>query len=203
MSVFPKLALTVRRILFLFGIRQTKNDLPNNNIRISFPSQHSQRQVFMRQYVQLICTDIFRSCWSSHLPDQVIFTYIKEQIKKKRRTICAEGRHLCWRERKLLVEPPMADRWKDRGQTKCTAWSSRLEVGPEITFMKPPDTVLGPIEVYSVSKDKIDQEGSQLRTLELNKSKTMSQSWLKLSRVIFWNYLFEVCSVIKTYIHYP
>jgi hypothetical protein len=34
---------------------------------------------------------------------------------------------LCWRERKLLVAPPMPDRSK--GQTKCSPWSSRLGVG--------------------------------------------------------------------------
>jgi hypothetical protein len=33
---------------------------------------------------------------------------------------------LCWRERKLLVGPPMLDRPKGRGQTKCSPWSSRL-----------------------------------------------------------------------------
>jgi hypothetical protein len=77
---------------------------------ISFPSQPSQGQLFMRKYVQRIGTDIFRSCWISHLPDQMIFTYIKKQIKKMR---------------KLL-----ADRSKNRVQMKCTSWSSRLGVRP-------------------------------------------------------------------------
>jgi hypothetical protein len=35
---------------------------------------------------------------------------------------------LCWWVRKLLVEPPMPDRWKRRGQTKCSPWCSRLGV---------------------------------------------------------------------------
>jgi hypothetical protein len=35
---------------------------------------------------------------------------------------------LCWRECKLLAEPPMPDRSKGRGQTKCSPWSSRLGV---------------------------------------------------------------------------
>jgi hypothetical protein len=35
---------------------------------------------------------------------------------------------LCWRERKLLTAPPMPDTSKDRGQTKCSPWSSRLGV---------------------------------------------------------------------------
>jgi hypothetical protein len=34
-----------------------------------------------------------------------------------------------WRERKLLVAPPMPDRSKDMSQTKCSPWSSRLGVG--------------------------------------------------------------------------
>jgi hypothetical protein len=32
-------------------------------------------------------------------------------------------------EHKILVEPPMPDRSKSRGQMKCNAWSSRFEVG--------------------------------------------------------------------------
>jgi hypothetical protein len=36
---------------------------------------------------------------------------------------------LCWREHKLLVEPPMPDRSKASGQAKCSPWSSRVEVG--------------------------------------------------------------------------
>jgi hypothetical protein len=40
---------------------------------------------------------------------------------------------LCWRERKLLIEPSMPDRSKDRGQTKCSPWSSRLGSGLRLT----------------------------------------------------------------------
>jgi hypothetical protein len=36
---------------------------------------------------------------------------------------------LCWRERKLLVGPPMPDRPKGSGQAKCSPWSSRLGLG--------------------------------------------------------------------------
>jgi hypothetical protein len=32
---------------------------------------------------------------------------------------------LCWWERKLLVGPPIPDISKNRGQTKCSPWSSR------------------------------------------------------------------------------
>jgi hypothetical protein len=35
---------------------------------------------------------------------------------------------LCWRERKLMVGPPMPDRSKVKVQTKCSTWSSRLWV---------------------------------------------------------------------------
>jgi hypothetical protein len=59
------------------------------------------------------------------------------------------ARHkLYWRERKLLVKPPMPDRSKRRGQTKCSLWSSGLGVGclandstPEkFTVTKPAET---------------------------------------------------------------
>jgi hypothetical protein len=36
---------------------------------------------------------------------------------------------LCWRERKLLVEPPVSDRSKGKVQMKCSPWSSRLGLG--------------------------------------------------------------------------
>jgi hypothetical protein len=70
---------------------------------------------------------------------------------------------LCWRESKLLVEPPMPDRSKGRSQTKCSPWFSRFGAGrgtdrptpQKITVMKPPETygggqdphmVLSPVE---------------------------------------------------------
>jgi hypothetical protein len=36
---------------------------------------------------------------------------------------------LCWRDRKFLVGPPMTNKSKSRGQTKCSPWPSRLVVG--------------------------------------------------------------------------
>jgi hypothetical protein len=39
------------------------------------------------------------------------------------------NRELCWRQRKLLVVPPMPERSKGRGQTNCSLWSSGLGVG--------------------------------------------------------------------------
>jgi hypothetical protein len=38
-------------------------------------------------------------------------------------------KELCWRERKLLVEPPVPKRSKGRGETKCILWSSVVGVG--------------------------------------------------------------------------
>jgi hypothetical protein len=35
----------------------------------------------------------------------------------------------CWRERKLLLGPPMPDKSKGKGQTKCSPSSSMLRVG--------------------------------------------------------------------------
>jgi hypothetical protein len=45
--------------------------------------------------------------------------------------VCAHqwSEELCWRKHKLLVQPPMPDRSKGRGQMKCSPWSSRLGVG--------------------------------------------------------------------------
>jgi hypothetical protein len=36
---------------------------------------------------------------------------------------------LCWRERKLLIDPPMQNRSNGRGHTKCSRCSSRFGVG--------------------------------------------------------------------------
>jgi hypothetical protein len=41
----------------------------------------------------------------------------------------AMTRELCWRERKLLIEPRMPGMSKGRSQTKCRPWSSRLGFG--------------------------------------------------------------------------
>jgi hypothetical protein len=56
---------------------------------------------------------------------------------------------LCWRERKLLVAPHMPDRSKNRSQTLCGPWSSRLVFGrvfsnrtlEESTVANPPEPV--------------------------------------------------------------
>jgi hypothetical protein len=58
------------------------------------------------------------------LPPRGLLPYCGEQI-------CASQwpGELCWRERKLLVGPPMQDRSKGMGQTNCSPWSSRLGDG--------------------------------------------------------------------------
>jgi hypothetical protein len=58
---------------------------------------------------------------------------------------------LCWCERQLLVVPPMPDRSKGRGQTKCGLWSFRLgfrcgtndPLRDIFTVTKPPETYGG------------------------------------------------------------
>jgi hypothetical protein len=54
---------------------------------------------------------------------------------------------LCWRKHKLLVGPPMPDRSKGRGQTKCSLWSFGVGVRcganepstEKCTVAKPPE----------------------------------------------------------------
>jgi hypothetical protein len=65
--------------------------------------------------------------------------------------ICLWLGELCWREGKLLVEPPMSNRSKRRDQTKCSPWSSKLGVrlgaydtSPrKFTITKPPEEIHG------------------------------------------------------------
>jgi hypothetical protein len=56
--------------------------------------------------------------------DYSIFVLLEEEV-------CESQWHgeVCWRERKLLVGPPMTDRSTGRGQMKCSTRSSRLGVG--------------------------------------------------------------------------
>jgi hypothetical protein len=60
-----------------------------------------------------------------------IYVYLSRGLSAYRgEEICALqwAGELCWRERKLLVRPPMLDRSMSRAQAKCSSWSFRLGV---------------------------------------------------------------------------
>jgi hypothetical protein len=61
----------------------------------------------------------------------MLFVSPRELHPHREEEVCAPKwpGQLCWRKRKLLVEPPMPERSKDRVQTKCGPWSSRFGVG--------------------------------------------------------------------------
>jgi hypothetical protein len=73
--------------------------------------------------IKYMCAVIFINLSNYYIPPRALPPYRGDEV-------CAPQwpGEPCWRERRLLVEPFLPERWKGRCQTKCSPWSSRLGV---------------------------------------------------------------------------